>query len=96
MTCFIVGNVAIHDRERYRLYEADFMPILQRFGGRVVAVSDAPEPLEGDWGPGRLVILSFDSQDAARVWMISPEYQAIAQHRFVAADATIVMADGLG
>lgn len=96
MTTYLVAKVAIHDRERYRLYGEGFMPILQQYGGKLVVVSDTPETLEGDWGEGRLVVLSFDNAEAARTWMTSPEYQAIAQHRFAAADATIVMAEGFG
>ena len=96
MTHYIVGHIAVRDRERYALYEAGFMPILQRFGGRVVAVNDAPEVLEGDADNRRLVILAFDDRDAAMAWIQSPEYQALAQHRHAASEAFILMTGGLG
>ncbi len=96
MTHYIVGNITIHDLDRYRQYEAGFMPILQNHGGKIVAVSDAPTPLEGSWGSGRLVILAFDTAEAAKGWMTSPEYREIAKHRLAASDATIVMAQGFG
>lgn len=95
MTTYFVAKVTIQDPDRYRLYEAGFMPILQKHGGRLVVVSDTPETVEGDWGEGRLVVVAFDTPEAARGWVTSPEYQAVAQHRFAAADSTIVMAEGL-
>jgi len=96
MTHYIVGNITIHDLDRYRQYEAGFMPILQQHGGKIVVVSDAPTPLEGSWGSGRLVVLAFDTAEAATGWMTSPEYREIAKHRLAASDATIVMAQGFG
>lgn len=95
MTHYIVGHIAVRDRERYALYEAGFMPILQRFGGRLLAVSDAPEVLEGDADNRRLVILAFDDRDAAIAWIRSPEYQALAKHRHAASEAFIQMTGGL-
>lgn len=94
MTTYIVGHIAIRDRERYAQYEAGFMPILQQHGGRIVAVSDAPAVLEGVADGRRLVILSFEDQKAAVTWMRSPEYREIAKHRHAAADAFILMTEG--
>ena len=78
MTHYLVGHIAIRDRERYAQYEAGFMPILQQYGGQVLAVNDAAEVLEGDPDGRRLVILAFADRDAALTWARSPEYQAIA------------------
>jgi uncharacterized protein (DUF1330 family) len=94
MTTFLVGHIAIYDRERYAQYEAGFMPILEQYGGRIVAVSDAPVVLEGVADGRRLVILSFEDQKAAVTWMRSPEYQDIARHRHAASEAFILMAEG--
>jgi len=94
MTCYIVGHIAIRDRERYAQYEAGFMPILQQYGGTIVAVSDAPAVLEGVADGRRLVILSFEDQTSAMRWMRSPEYQEIARHRHAASEAFILMTEG--
>jgi uncharacterized protein (DUF1330 family) len=94
MTTYLVGHIAIHDRERYGQYEAGFMPILQQYSGKIVAVNDAPAVLEGVADGRRLVILSFVDEAAAITWMRSPEYRAIAKHRHAAADAFILMTEG--
>ena len=96
MTAYLVGHIAIHDRERYGQYEAGFMPILQQYGGQIVAVNDAPAVLEGVADGRRLVILSFSDQAAALTWIRSPEYREIAKHRHAAADAFILMTEGFG
>ena len=93
MTVYLVGHIAIHDRERYGQYEAGFMPILQQYSGQIVAVNDAPAVLEGVADGRRLVILSFADQTAALTWMRSPEYREIAKHRHAAADAFILMTE---
>ena len=96
MTHYLVGHIAIRDRERYAQYEAGFMPILQQYGGQVLAVNDAAEVLEGEADGRRLVILAFPDRDAALTWARSPEYQAIARHRYAASEAFIQMTAGLG
>lgn len=96
MTHYIVGHIAIHDRERYGQYEAGFMPILQQYGGRLLAVNDAPEVLEGEPDGRRLVILAFADRAAALTWAGSPEYQEIARHRYAGAEAFIQITEGVG
>lgn len=95
MSVYLVGHIAIHDRERYAQYEAGFLPILQKHGGKVVAVNDAPAVLEGVADGRRLVILAFADEAAALAWARSPEYREIAQHRHAASEAFILMTQGL-
>jgi len=96
MTHYIVARIAIHDRERYSQYEAGFMPIFDKYGGQVLAVTDAPEVLEGPADNRRLVILAFPDRESALNWAGSPEYQEIARHRLAASEGAVVMAPGFG
>jgi uncharacterized protein (DUF1330 family) len=96
MTHYIVARIAIHDRERYGQYEAGFMPIFDKYGGKVLAVTDAPEVLEGPADTRRLVILAFPDRESALTWAGSPEYQEIARHRLAASEGAIVMTPGFG
>jgi len=94
MTHYIVGRIAIHDRQRYGQYEAGFMPIFAKYGGQVLAVNDAPEVLEGPPDDRRLVILAFPDREAALRWAGSAEYQEIAKHRLAASEGAIVITEG--
>lgn len=94
MTCYLVGRIAIHERERYGRYAAAFMPVLKQYGGRLLVSEENPEPLEGDWDGRKLVLLAFDSREAALAWAESPEYREIAKDRFAASDAIVLLAEG--
>jgi len=94
MTCYIVGRIAIHDREPYGRYAQAFMPVLQQYGGRLLVSDETPEALEGDWDGRKLVLLAFDSREAALTWAQSPEYRKIAVDRDAGADVVAVLAEG--
>lgn len=94
MTAYVVARVAIHDRGPYGRYAAAFMPVLQQYGGRLLASDEQPEPLEGEDGR-KLVLLAFADKAAARAWADSPEYQAISEDRRAGADAIAVLVQGI-
>lgn len=79
---YVLANLVIEDAARYRQYEKGFFPILKRHGGSIVTFDDQSVTLEGAAPPqGRLVILRFPSEAAAREWYDDPEYQALSEHR---------------
>ncbi len=81
---YVVANFEIEDAERYHVYEKGFFPILRRHRGRFITYDDTTENFEG-FEPlkGRMVILNFPSEDAARGWYNDPDYQALSEHRRV-------------
>ncbi len=94
MTVYLVASIRIHDRERYAQYEAGFIDVFSRFNGKMLAVDDDTNHLEGDHPPDRSVIISFPNEDDALAWYRSDAYQALAQHRFAASDAEITLVRG--
>ncbi|MDZ7826186.1 MAG: DUF1330 domain-containing protein [Gammaproteobacteria bacterium] len=95
MSVYLIAQLQIHDRERYAEYEAGFMEVFQRFEGKLLAVDESPETIEGDWSWTRTVLIEFPSDAQARRWYQSDAYQALAQHRWAASDGNIVMIRGL-
>ena len=95
MTAYLVAQLNIHDRERYAEYGDGFMEILTKYNGKLAAVDENTETLEGDWDFTRTVLLEFPSEAAAKSWYHSEEYQQLAQHRFAASDANVVLMKGL-
>jgi len=78
----VIANLVIHDADRYREYEKGFFPILKRHGGKFITYDDKIATLEGEAPPpGRLVILRFPSEEAAREWYDDPDYQTLSEHR---------------
>jgi uncharacterized protein (DUF1330 family) len=51
--------------------------------------------LEGDWPWPRLVIIEFQSRDAARLFYDSPEYQKILPLRQAASDGTLAIVESV-
>lgn len=59
-----------------------------------LAVYGRIEVLEGD-APDGVVILKFETLDAARAWYDSPEYQDALPHRLRGADYRAIIVEGL-
>jgi uncharacterized protein (DUF1330 family) len=95
VTVYVVAQLAIHDRAHYGQYEAGFMEVFGKFAGRLLAVDEQPEVLEGEWGRTRVVIGTFPDAASFRAWWDSTEYREIARHRHAGSEATILLVKGL-
>lgn len=95
MTAYVIARVAIHDRAPYGRYAAAFLPVLQKYGGRLLVSDEHPEALEGEADGRKVVIMAFADKAAARAWADSPEYQAISEDRRAGSDAIAVMVSSL-
>lgn len=95
MSVYIINNMNIHDRDEYKAYLRGFMPVFQKYGGKVLAAQDMPIPVEGAWPYQRTILLSFPSRELAEQWAGSAEYQAIARHRHAGTSSNVVFLDGL-
>jgi uncharacterized protein (DUF1330 family) len=91
---YIVANVDVRDPHGYEAYRAHTQAIVERHGGRFLVRGGKVEPLEGDFGLKRLVILEFPSLEAARGFYESPEYQAILPHRTNNSEGQFVLVEG--
>jgi len=91
MAVYVLNNMTIHDRAAYEAYLRGFMEVFRRYAGEVLAVADAPEPLEGEWPFDRTVLLRFPSREEVLRWAESPEYRAIAEHRFQGTTSNVVI-----
>lgn len=90
---YVINNMTVHDMARYKKYLTDFMATFVPFGGRVLAVQDAPNPVEGIWPYDRTILLSLPSRDAFDRWVNSAPYQAIAVHRHAGTVSNVVVLD---
>ncbi len=94
MSAYLIAQISITDRTAYSAYEDGFMEIFQRFKGKMLAVDEKPDVLEGEWPCTRTVLVEFPSKEEALAWYRSDDYQALAQHRFSASDGNTVMVNG--
>lgn len=94
MPAYVIADVDITDPERYSDYIAHTPDSVARHGGRFIVRGGPFEVLEGDWQPGRLVVIEFPDRQAAVAWFRSPAYQELAAIRREASTARIVVAEG--
>ncbi len=82
LSVYMVVNLLITNNEEYRTYEKGFFSLLKKHDGTFITYDDNPETFEGD-SPrlGRMILLSFPSEKAAKDWYADPEYQTLSEYR---------------
>ena len=95
MPAYLVVDVRRTDRERAARYSALSGPNVEQHGGRYLARGGATLVLEGDWDPDRLVVIEFDSVEAAREWYDSPDYTDIRALREGAGEWRMVVVESV-
>ena len=95
MAAYVVVDVERTDLERAARYSELSGPSVERHGGRFLARGGAIRVLEGDWQPERLVVIEFESAEAAREWYDSEDYRAACAVRSGAGIWRMVVVDGV-
>ncbi len=95
MGAYVVVEVDVRDPARYEDYKKLAPPAIEAYGGRYLARGGRTEVLEGEAGPGRLVILEFPSLERAREWWDSAEYREARALRQSCSKARLVAIEGV-
>ena len=94
MSCYFVAQININDKAEYQRYLDGFDAVFDRYAGEVIMVEENPVVLEGKWPYSRIVMIRFPNKAEARRWYDSDAYQALVRHRWNAANADIILAEG--
>ena len=94
-SAYILANVDVTDPQQYEQYKKLSTLAMQAHGAEVCVRGGKVDVLEGDWTPGRMVLLKFPSVEAARKFNDSPEYAAARQARAGAAVMRMVLIEGV-
>lgn len=95
MTVYMIVEVTeVRDKEKYLEYVKKVPKTVTAFGGKYLARGGKVEVICGDWQPGRLVIVEFDSMESYQAWLNSDEYRAIAPLREESAKTNAVVVEG--
>lgn len=95
MTVYAIAQLTIHDRTRYDRYVAGFLPILHRFGGRLLAADERPRVIEGNWSGHKVILMEFPDRDTFTAWSTSPDYLKISQDRTAGTTGPVLLVRGL-
>lgn len=94
MAAYIIVNVTINDPSRYEEYKQLAAPTVEAYGGRYIVRGGATATLEGEWQPGRVVVLEFPDSDRAKEWWGSAEYAPAKEIRQAIATTDMIVVDG--
>ena len=91
MTYVVVTIKKINDLAAFREYATRVAPIIERYGGKYVAVDKQPDIRAGEWPFVRTVIVAYPDFGSAKKWYESAEYREIIPIRQRAIVANIVI-----
>ncbi|UCF19940.1 MAG: DUF1330 domain-containing protein [Gemmatimonadota bacterium] len=94
MSAYVIVDIHITDPVRYEDYKKMAGPTLAAFGGKFVVRGGAVETLEGDWDPGRVVVLEFPDLERAREWWASDAYGPAKRLRQECARSEMILVQG--
>jgi uncharacterized protein (DUF1330 family) len=95
MAAYIIVNVTINDPSRYDEYKQLAAVTVEAYGGRYIVRGGATATLEGEWRPGRVVVLEFPDSDRAKAWWSSSEYAPAKEIRQAIATTDMIVVDGV-
>ena len=95
MPAYLIVRANVTDMAQYQQYMKLTPAILEKYGGKFIIRGGEKLVLEGPDAPERIVMVKFDSLDAARRMYDSDEYQAAIKVRAGAADASFIVMEGI-
>jgi uncharacterized protein (DUF1330 family) len=95
MPAYLIVQGDITNEAQYQKYREAVVPLITRFGGKMVVRGGKVEVLEGKHDGRRRVIFEFPSMDAIRSFWTSSEYARIKPLRANAADFDIWVIEGV-
>ena len=95
MKGYVIVDTEVVDQEAYQEFLQRIPGIVEEQGGRFIVRTSDAEPVEGGWAPKRLVVMEFDSLEAARSFVNSDAYTSHDELRHRAARARIVVVEGV-
>ena len=68
---------------------------MESFGGKYLVKGGRHMVMDGQWAPVRIALVEFESANGARRWLDSQEYAALGETRRWAAEATVIVLEGV-
>lgn len=94
MNAYIIVDVTITNPTLYDDYRKLTLASLQPYEGKFIVRGGQTETLEGDWNPGRIVVVEFPSLEKAKAWWSSPEYALAKSIRQAASETKMIVVEG--
>ncbi|MEP6926463.1 MAG: DUF1330 domain-containing protein [Ginsengibacter sp.] len=95
MSAYIIVDVKINNPDEYEGYKKLTPASIAAYQGTFIVRGGSSETLEGNWNPGRIVVLEFPDVEHAKQWWNSPEYAPAKLIRQNASFTRMILVDGV-
>ena len=96
MSAYVIAQIDITDPDLFKKYGEQVSTVVQRYGGRYIVRGGSMDNMEGALARGRLVVIEFESREAAKRCYTSPEYAPLIELRQKSSEGEVVIVEGLG
>jgi uncharacterized protein (DUF1330 family) len=86
MSVYVIGQIKIKDVNRWQEYKTQVQNTLIPFGGKVLLRGNKLDSFVGTTDYPEVVVIEFDSQEVAKQWYESENYQKLISTREKGAD----------
>ena len=91
MTACALLDMDIYDPEGYARYPLQVWPLIEKHGGKITHRISKFEAVEGNWYPGRMLIIEFPDKSAAKAFLADPYYQPLKALRLNTANSLMAL-----
>jgi len=95
MAAYFIVQSTISDEAQYQKYRDAVIPLMTRFGAKIIVRGAKVEALEGQHDGRRMVIFEFPSMDAIHAFWSSPDYAPVKKIREGAAALDVWAVEGV-
>ena len=93
MPGYVIGNYDIRNNEEYMRYPPAVGPTIQKYGGKMLVADREFNAVEGTPGAA-MVVIEFESVEAAQRWYDSPENKEVMHLRTSTTEGWVLIASG--
>ena len=91
---YLVANIRVKDKEKFQSFSGMAGPVIQKFGGKILAKGPGADRHEGDVD-GVVMMIEFESKSQAENFYFSDEYQAAKAVRDDCSEADLMIIEGI-
>jgi len=91
---YLVAHIRVNDKEGFEKFKEMVGPIISEYGGKMLVRNPNPEIREGNVS-GLVIILEFESIEAARKFYESDKYTEAKAVRELASGTDLILVEGI-
>jgi uncharacterized protein (DUF1330 family) len=94
LPAYFIAQIQWNSPEAREDYIKGLGGMVQEYGGTFLVTRSDAQVVEGEWLPGRLVVIEFPTMAALRAWYDSEEYRPILEQRLNGSRSSAIVVEG--